>query len=261
MPMFDNMTCPVCGGMCSVLDVVDFNGTTGLETTQGPAKPSGTPVRYMMCGTCGFCFAPDMGAWTREEFEQKIYNDHYTELDPDYLDVRPRANANTLLETFGDRGQSFRHLDYGGGNGLLSSLLNDAHWHSVSYDPYGHGESSIGKLGKFNLITAFEVFEHVPDAHRLMGNLQGLLAPDGVVIFSTLLSDGHLKFNERITWPYVTPRNGHITLYSSASLAVLGAKCRWHFGSFSELLHAFYSDVPVWASHLIRSPEASKYAA
>lgn len=258
--MFENLSCPVCGGPCSLLDVVDFNRTSHGLAPDAPGRP-GMPVHYVMCHRCGFCHAPEIAAWTPEAFRQNIYNDEYAALDPDYVEVRPRANAGTLLATFGERGRAIRHLDYGGGNGLLSSILNAAQWRSVSYDPYVNRDTPIAELGRFDLITAFEVFEHVPDAGALMANLHTLLAPGGMVIFTTLLSDGHLKFNEKMTWFYVSPRTGHITFYSAASLALLGHRYGWNFGSFSELIHVFYTDVPEWASHLIRAPEAPPDAA
>ncbi len=254
--MYDNLTCPVCAGACSLLDVVDLNRS--CDEDRGKAlELSGIPVYYAMCHNCGFCYAPELARWTLRDFEEKIYNDGYAAIDPDYREVRPRANAAMLLATFGDRGRAIRHLDYGGGNGLLAGVLREAGWQSVSYDPFVDREARVQELGRFDLITAFEVFEHVPDAPQLMANLHALLAPGGVVIFSTLLSDGNLRLGQRITWPYAAPRNGHISLYSGASLAILGRKCGWNFGSFSGLLHTFFTEVPDWASHFMRAPGAA----
>jgi SAM-dependent methyltransferase len=245
MPMFENISCPVCGGTCALLDELAFD----------PQRQPGLRVRYVMCQRCGFSHAPEIAAWTPAQFREKIYNDDYVTLDPEYLEVRPRSSADTLLATFGDRGRAIRHLDYGGGGGLVSRLLNEAGWRSTSYDPFVNPETRIADLGRFDLITAFEVFEHVPDVNGLIHNLHALLAPGGMVIFTTLLSDGKLRPGEHITWDYVAPRNGHISLYSSASLALLAHHYGWNFASFSELIHTFFTDVPEWASHLIRAPE------
>ena len=169
-----------------------------------------------------------------------------------YLDVRPRANANSLFSTFGNRRSEIRHLDYGGGRGLLSTLLCKSGWQSTSYDPFVDRDTHLENLGKFDLITAYEVFEHVPDVAQLISNLSSLLVQDGVVLFSTLLSDGNLGPRQRISWWYASPRNGHISLFSSKSLTVLGAKEGFHFSSFSLGFHAFWRNVPPWAKHIIR---------
>jgi SAM-dependent methyltransferase len=253
MTLYDALTCPVCAGSCALLDVVDFNRS--CEEERGKVLPlAGVPVYYALCGTCGFCYAPEIAAWPLKEFEDRIYNADYAAVDPDYREVRPRTNAAMLRATFGEPGRAIRHLDYGGGSGLLAATLRESGWQSASYDPFVDRDTRIDTLGRFDLITAFEVFEHVPDVSRLMETLQALLAPGGMVIFSTLLSDGHLYPKQRITWSYVAPRNGHISLYSRTSLAVLGRRYGWNFASFSELLHVFFTTPPPWASQMLRTP-------
>ena len=242
--------CPVCAAGCSLLDVVDFNKS--CEELHGKYFPLiGIPIYYAICGECGFCFAPEFSRWTLEDFADRIYNSDYIEVDPEYVDTRPRANAQNLKKLLGDRGPGVRHLDYGGGNGLLSRLLRDAGWQTHSYDPFVDRGVTVESLGKFDLITALEVFEHVPDVAKLMADLSSLLAADGVVLFSTVLSDGNLARGQRLTWWYASPRNGHISLYSRHSLSLLGASEGLNFGSRSVDFHAFWSNIPPWAAYLL----------
>lgn len=248
--MRDNLFCPVCNAACSLLDVVDFNKS--CEEAKGKfADLAGVPVYYALCKNCGFCFAPEIAIWKLEEFEERIYNDKYILFDPDYTEIRPRENATSLISMFGDRTSSFKHLDYGGGNGLLTSILKLSNWQSYSYDPFVDRNVNINQLGKFELITAFEVFEHVPDVRQLMENLRSLLSPDGIVLFSTLLSDGNIHSNQRLSWWYASPRNGHISLFSRDSLTILARNYGFNFGSFSVGFHAFFTRVPPWANHII----------
>jgi hypothetical protein len=72
-------------------------------------------------------------SWTLEEFEERIYNDRYVLVDPDYIQKRPLRNANSLIALVGDRIRSVKRLDYGGGSGLLSSILKESNWQSSSY--------------------------------------------------------------------------------------------------------------------------------
>lgn len=249
--MKNNLPCPVCKGACSPLDVVDFNKS--CEEARGKFLGlSGTPVYYFLCGNCGFCFAPEIAKWKLEEFEQRIYNDDYVLIDPDYKETRPRANAANLISLFGDRARSIKHLDYGGGNGLLASVLRSSSWQSASYDPFADRNVGIDQLGKFDLVTAFEVFEHVPDVQSLMSNLRSLLSPDGIIMFSTLLSDGNIHSHQRLNWWYASPRNGHISLFSRKSLGILAHDYGFNFGSFSGGFHVFLTQVPPWAAHIIR---------
>ena len=242
--------CPVCGAATTLLDVVDLNKS--CEEARGIFLPiAGIPVYYSLCDQCGFCFAPELHRWSIDEFSARIYNDDYKQVDPDYLDARPRANAQLLANMFAKQVLAIRHLDYGGGNGELSSELFAAGWDSTSYDPFVDGPLRED-LGRFNLVTSFEVFEHVPDVNHLISTLASLVEEDGMVLFSTLLSDGILARNQRVQWWYASPRNGHISLFSRRSLALLGEKEGLDLVSFSPNLHAFWRKIPSWAAEVFK---------
>ncbi len=247
------LECPACYGSCRLLDVVDFNKS--CEEQRGCSLPlSGTPIYYYACEVCGFCFAPEFVQWTLADFETRIYNDDYAAVDPDYLSIRPSNNAKALIDAFGARKDGIRHLDYGGGNGLLSRLLKEAGWNSTSYDPFVDRATKLRDLGTFNLITAFEVFEHVPDIKDLINNLSALLDTDGLVLFSTLLNDGNIHSKNRLTWWYASPRNGHISLFSSESLRRLANQVGLNYHAFTPGFHALLKEVPDWAAHLFGPP-------
>jgi SAM-dependent methyltransferase len=238
--------------MCLSLDVVDFNKTC-LEPSAELRRLPGVSVTYVMCSRCGFCFAPEFAKWSPDEFAEKIYNDQYVLVDPEYVEVRPRANAQNLLDAFGGPGGGIRHLDYGSGAGALVEILARSGWNSTSYDPFVDRDIRVDQLGRFDLITAYEVFEHVPDVQQLMLNLRSLLAPNGLVLFSTMLSNGNIQLGKKLTWWYASPRNGHISLFSKNSLEHLAKQAGFEFSSFSPGFHAFHTKVPPWADHIFRT--------
>jgi SAM-dependent methyltransferase len=244
--------CPICNSGCALHDVVDFNKSCEEDRGKYLAL-SGIPIYYALCDHCGHCFSPEMCSWSMSQFDERVYNEGYAAIDPDYADVRPKSNAAELRSLFPSIPADVRHLDYGGGNGLLSALLNENGWHSASFDPYVTRGVPIETLGKYDLITSYEVFEHVPAANILMANLKELLAPNGIVIVSTILSDGFISRNRRLDWWYASPRNGHVSLFSSNSLRILAEKNGFTVGSFSIGLHMLFRDVPQWARHLFRT--------
>lgn len=247
----ENLICPVCQGRCALLDVVDLNKS--CEEPGGVHLPlSGIPVYYAICENCGFCFAPEMYTWPLEMFEERIYNEQYELVDPGYLVSRPKMVSDLLLSLFGKLSPAVRHLDYGGGNGLLANELRKSGWNSVSYDPFVDKNIQPQELGKFELITAIEVFEHVPDVQKLMSELNSLVSEEGFVLFSTQFSDGKIKAGERINWWYASPRNGHISLFSRKSLILLGEKHGFRFASADDAL-VFFKRVPSWASSIFRT--------
>jgi len=246
-----NNKCPICDSNVILLDVVDFNKS--CEEARGIFSPlSGRPVYYSYCNNCTFTFAPDFKNWSEKDFLDNIYNDKYIDVDPDYLVIRPQANFNAVTKAFDEHKDHIKHLDYGGGNGCLSRLLQEKGWKSQTYDPFPCNNTNLKDLGKFNLITAFEVFEHVPDVNSLMSNLTELMDNPCLTLFSTLVSDGNIKPNNRINWWYASPRNGHISLFSKKSLVLLGKKNKLSFGSFSDGSHCYINQIPFWARHIIK---------
>lgn len=245
----EDLVCPVCAHPADVLDVLDFNAS--CERARGRHFALCTiPIYYVHCRHCGFVGAPQMRRWTAAQWRERVYNADYAQVDPDFAQQRPAANARQLLNWIGPHAAGLRHLDYGGGNGVLSQQLGAAGWHSQSWDPL-HNQPLPS--GPFDLITAFEVFEHASDPHGVMAALRTCLAESGVVLLSTLLSDGQLpQPGERLSWWYAAPRNGHISLHSAASLQHLARHHGLHCTHLSAHWHALHTTVPVWAQPWLR---------
>ena len=190
--------------------------------------------------------------WSIEEYSTRIYNDEYRLVDPDYLGARAQTYAQMLAKMFANHVLDIRHLDYGGGNGELSKELFAAGWNSTSYDPFVDGPLR-DDFGRFELVTAFEVFEHVPDVNHLISTLASLIVEEGIVLFSTFVSDGKIARNQRLQWWYASPRNGHVSLFSRQSLGILGKKKGLDLVSFSPNLHAYLANDPSWAVDLFQA--------
>lgn len=242
-----DLACPVCHHDAQLLDVVDFN--TSCEQVRGRYfAPSGIAIYYAQCPTCGFGFAPQMRHWTPRQWKAHVYNDDYARVDPDHAERRPLANAALLRQLLPT---PVRHLDYGGGTGLLAATLARAGWPSTCWDPH---RCDPPPQGRYDLITAFEVAEHAPDPHALFAHWHELLQSGGVVLFSTLLCDGQLAPNQRLTWWYAAPRNGHVSLHSAQSLRRLAQHFGWQYTALSPTLHALHTTIPAWARAWLHPP-------
>jgi SAM-dependent methyltransferase len=249
MALLDEYKCPICANICVLHDKLDLNRACEHQ----PFPAAGRTISYFRCLDCGFCFAPEMHEWSLKEFEDQIYNEDYIKVDPDYGRSRPLNCATVLVRLFGDHPAGIRHLDFGGGSGLLSRLLQSKGWNSTTYDPFANKDIDPASLGKFDLITAFEVFEHVPDVNALFQSLRSFLAPKGIIFFSTLVSDGMIEDGEPLSWWYAAPRNGHISLFSTRSLEILSKKFKFNFGSHTLNYHLLWTTPPKWAAHVVKS--------
>lgn len=184
-------------------------------------------VDVLECAACGFAWMPALHAWDGARLHTEIYNGDYTLCDPHFLEIRPQKLAAWLAPLCAGRSL----LDYGGGAGRLAELLRGFGVAAESYDPFF--DASTPPDHTFDLVTAFEVIEHVGAQSRLFAALAALLKPGASLIVSTLLKPMRLEGDH---W-YSCARNGHISFHSAASLAQTLTQAGLAFISLSDELH------------------------
>jgi 2-polyprenyl-6-hydroxyphenyl methylase/3-demethylubiquinone-9 3-methyltransferase len=244
------VACKVCDAVSSLFGVVDFHKS--CEEARGKKLGlSGIPVYYRRCERCGFAFTTAFDGWGIAQFQRNIYNTDYLLVDPDYAEARPAGNARLVAESFAGSRETIRILDYGGGTGLLAERLRSAGYDAETYDPFS--EYDVLPKEQFDLITAFEVMEHVPWPRETAARMAGLLKDEGAILFSTLVQpEGFAR--EGLGWWYAAPRNGHISLYTTASLAHLFKPLGMKVVSFNAALHITYARLTGFAAHLRLPP-------
>lgn len=237
------MICPICNGTTFPAGEVDANKTCEDHKGARPFPVARDMVKYERCIICNFMFAPAMCSWTPQAFKERIYNAEYIKADPDYKGVRAKANAAMMIEWFGRAREQIRHIDYGAGDGQLTRCLRCEGFKSTAWEPLDETLALDGD-DRFNLVTAFEVFEHCPDPRKLRDDLIRLLSPDGVIVFSTLTSDACGPRFHPADWWYAAPRNGHVALYTKIALRNLLYPLRVYH--VNEGIHFAFSTCPKW---------------
>jgi SAM-dependent methyltransferase len=240
--------CKVCGGEARPFGAVDFNRS--CEEVRGKVLPAtGVAVPYRRCARCGLIFTDAFDDWSFADFETHIYNAAYVDIDPDFAAVRPDANAGPVARTFEAAAPGLRVLDYGGGNGRLAENLRAAGFPlAQTYDPF-YPDFRTRPAGRFDLVTCFETLEHMPDPKRGAADIASFLEEGGMLLFSTLIQPDNIA-EVGMGWPYIGPRNGHVTLHCRASLETLWGLFGLNVASFNDNLHVAYATVPTFARHL-----------
>jgi Methyltransferase domain len=234
------LACKICERPSALYGVVDLNRPCDL----GLKPPlSGVPIYYRRCDGCGFLFTDAFDDWGIGEFKARIYNDEYITYDPEYKDKRPSANAQAITNLWSAHKTSMRILDYGGGNDVLCAALRaNGFKEAITYDPMVAQHASP-PAGKFDLVTCFETLEHLPDPIGGIGKMVEFVADEGAVFYSTLTQPD--DFHQRgMSWWYVGPRNGHISIFTKQALAAAWGKHGFKTASFNEGVHLAFRTLP-----------------
>ena len=107
-------------------------------------------------------------------------------------------------------------LDFGGGDGLLCRLLRDIGYQAYTIDRFSRPFYAQGfggqHAGPFELVTAFEVFEHFVEP--ISGVAEVFTSKPRLVLISTELYAGQTQ-----DWWYFSPETGqHVFFYSSDAI-------------------------------------------
>jgi hypothetical protein len=133
-----------------------------------------------------------------------------------------------------------RFLDYGGGYGMLVRIMRDSGFDFYRFDTYcdnlfaRHFDLEDSKSSNFELLTAFELFEHLENPAE---ELTKMLQYSDSIFFSTeLVPSQQLKSVK--DWWYFTPETGqHIALYSEQSLHALARRFNCNYYTDGKTLH------------------------
>jgi len=72
--------------------------------------------------------------------------------------------------------------------------------------------------GLFDVVSAFDLIEHVPDPRGLLRQCASLLKPGGILLISTPDTEHFLRYLMRSRWPMLQPMQ-HLFLFSRQALA------------------------------------------
>jgi len=204
-------------------------------------------VRYYRCESCGFV-QTEPPYWLREAYA--------TALIPADVGVVQRNLALAAL-TQAVIQQFFRadgrFLDYGGGYGLFVRRMRDRGFDFRWHDRYAPNllsrgfEAEAGSDG-FELVTAFEVLEHLVDPVPELAEM--LRRGDSVLCTTQILPATSPKPGE--WWYYALYGGQHVSLFTLDALHSLAARFGRRLISDGESIHLITSQpVPEWLFRLV----------
>ena len=192
------------------------------------------PVSYVRCTQCRSVFLPEP-TWLDEAYSSAI-----SALDVGLLErCIQLANVTTALIA-AERLSRGTFLDFAGGYGTLTRLMRDRSFDFRHNDPlceniFAKGfDASLER--RYDLITAFEVLEHLADPIETLAPVAVLT--DFMLVTTQVLPEPAPRPGE---WDYFAEDSGqHITFYTVDGLRALGKELGFELTSSGRLVHLFH---------------------
>lgn len=184
-------------------------------------------VQFYRCCDTGF-IQTEEPYWLPEAYSAVIHPADVGHVSRNLSMVK--VTSAMIERLFGSAG---RFLDYGGGTGLFVRLMRDAGFEFLRADPFckntfsllfDFDEAAAGAAARFDLLTAFEVFEHLAAP---LDDIAKMFKLSDSILFSTELQPGN-ELRSAGDWWYFVPEAGqHIAFYNRQTLQFIAD----HFGA------------------------------
>lgn len=190
-------------------------------------------ISYFKCERCGFVQTEDP-YWLQEAYASPINRSDVGLVSRNSILAK---KTKAIISAFFDREKKF--IDFGGGYGLLVRMMRDVGFDFYRYDSHCENifardfEADLGNADHYELLTAFEVFEHLRNP---LQEIDQMLSLSQNILFTTDLVPREVPKPDA-WWYYGLEHGQHISLYSADSLRDIASKRDLNFYSNGRTLH------------------------
>jgi 2-polyprenyl-3-methyl-5-hydroxy-6-metoxy-1,4-benzoquinol methylase len=209
-------------------------------------------IKYYKCPNCGFV-QTENPFWLDESYSEVINksdiglikrNFEFSEITKSVIKSHFNKNA--------------KYVDYGAGYGIFVRLMRDYGYDFYWQDKYCENlfaKEFEAKNEKYELLTAFEVFEHLKNP---LEEIKQMLYYSDSILFSTFIIPASYPKPEE-WWYYALDHGQHISLYSIKSLEQIAKTFGLNFYTNGKNIHLLSKEKKngVWFK-LITYPYLSK---
>jgi 2-polyprenyl-3-methyl-5-hydroxy-6-metoxy-1,4-benzoquinol methylase len=206
-------------------------GCTICGSSQGMERGEKNGFRIISCRSCGTLYTARATGAT----DMYDYNSYYDEGNlsvPDFINKR----LDEIIAGFAPYKQTGRLLDVGFGAGSLMEAAARAGWTASGVEVSEKAVEHVRQLGfdvfcgeladahypdgHFDVVTASEVLEHVPDPRSLVAEIARIVRPGGLLWATTPHARGVSSKALGLKWSVVSPPE-HLQLFSRGSVTAM----------------------------------------
>jgi len=190
-------------------------------------------VDYFKCANCDFVQTEDP-SWLEGSYSEAI-----TQSDIGIIrrNIMLSKITSAVINAFFN--QNNKYLDYGGGYGLLVRIMRDMgfdfHWYDqFCQNLFAKGfEHNTKDKTQYELVTAFEVFEHLPNPLEIVDTM---ISSSKSILFTTELMP--TKVSPPDTWWYYGQDHGqHISFYTKKTLSIIARQISLNLYTNGKSIH------------------------
>lgn len=232
------MYCPICGHSNNHIEIVSFN-THGRHLINKRDR-----FNLLRCENCQAIFTQNVKV--NSTYYQKYYEEgYYDQTDPkgvlgrflSYIsNLSTKVKQNYIYHNSDNKNSKISILDIGCGSGNFLSQLDSKRFDKLGQEINPEGCEQCRKKGlkifckdlskinfenkKFDVITLWQVLEHVEKPRELMKTIRGIIKPQGILMIQVPNTTSlGFNFGHRDWFHMDSPR--HLVLYNTSSVLEL----------------------------------------
>ncbi len=191
-------------------------------------------VKYYRCTNCQFIETERPRYWLKEAYSSAIID-----VDTGIIGRNLTLSKITAVIFLFFCKKNSKILDYAGGYGLMTRILRDIGLDCYWEDKYAENlfakQFVSDKKAKHEMITAFELLEHMDNPVKEIGGMINRYSPK-IFLFSTTVHNGNPPKN---WWYFVENGGQHISLYTPKSLEIFASKLHLKYSTNGVNIHVF----------------------
>ena len=192
-------------------------------------------VDLFRCESCGFTQTEEP-YWFNAAYSDAI---NHTDVGVIRRNIMFSAIAKAVILALFDEKKSF--LEYGGGYGMLVRMMRDNGFDFYRYDKHCENlfarnfDGDIEGAVRYELVTAFEVFEHLVDP---LADINTMLKLSPNILFSTEIVP--VETPKPGSWQYYGFEHGqHVSFYTHRALSIIAVKNNLNLYTDGRAIHLF----------------------